>query len=146
MYMTNGLRKKPTYDELIQEIGDKQDKIKYPDRFATQLRNSPYLSQFDGDGALDLQDQENAILKQQMMENEIRRVAATTGQTAQVLRSMSTQTGITNIASGTQTHGPTNSTNATQTHGATMKNTGSQAWKANVSSSGVQTEALPTTG
>ena len=56
------------------------------------------------------------------------------------------KSGITNIASGTQTHGPTNSTNATQTHGATMKNTGSQAWKANVSSNGVQTEALPTTG
>ena len=42
------LRKKPTYEQLINYLEVEQPKIKYPDRTATILRNSHYLSQFDG--------------------------------------------------------------------------------------------------
>ncbi len=42
-----GLRKKSTFDELINYLND-QPKIRYPDRTATLLRNSHYISQFDG--------------------------------------------------------------------------------------------------
>ena len=45
----NGLRQKPTYDQLIGEIAH-QPIIRYPDRRAKQLRETPYLSQLDGDG------------------------------------------------------------------------------------------------
>jgi hypothetical protein len=41
------LRKKPTFNELINYIEVEQPKIKYPDRTATFLRNTHYLSQFD---------------------------------------------------------------------------------------------------
>ena len=51
-----GLRKKPTFDELINYLND-QPKIKYPDRTATLLRNSHYLSQFDGN-LFDLEEQQ----------------------------------------------------------------------------------------
>ena len=44
-----GLHKRPTYDEIINYIGEHQEKIKYPNRDATLIRNSPYLSQFDGE-------------------------------------------------------------------------------------------------
>ena len=45
---TVGLRKKPTIDELVDYIERAPDKIRYPDRRASQIRNSPYMTQFDG--------------------------------------------------------------------------------------------------
>jgi hypothetical protein len=41
------LRKRPQYDEMIDEIEFKQPKIKYPNRVAQFLRNTSQLSQFD---------------------------------------------------------------------------------------------------
>ena len=49
--MNNSIKdyhRKPTYDELIQEaIIHPTDIIKYPNRIATQLRNTPQLTRFD---------------------------------------------------------------------------------------------------
>ena len=45
-----GLRERPTYLELIDYIENNNDKIKMPDRRATFLRKSFYLSQLDGEG------------------------------------------------------------------------------------------------
>ena len=61
------LRKKPTFNELINYIEIKQPKIKYPDRTATFLRNSHYLSQFDGN-LFDVEAQEKEIAKEQIKE------------------------------------------------------------------------------
>ena len=55
------LRRKPTYNEVINYLEFEQPKIKYPNRNATFLRNSPYLSQFDGDSWIDLEEQEEKI-------------------------------------------------------------------------------------
>ena len=43
-----GLKLRPSYDELINLL-DKPIINKYPDRKASQLRNSHWLSQLDGD-------------------------------------------------------------------------------------------------
>ena len=59
------LRKKPTYEELINYLEVGQPKIRYPDRTATILRNSHYLSQFDGN-LLDLEEQEKHIEKREI--------------------------------------------------------------------------------
>ena len=59
------LRKKPTFDELINYIEVEQPKIKYPDRIATFLRNTQYLSQFDGN-LFDVEEQEKQIAKEQI--------------------------------------------------------------------------------
>ncbi len=45
-----GLRKKDTYEELINYLLNDQEKINYPNRYAKQLRESPYLTQLDGEG------------------------------------------------------------------------------------------------
>ena len=53
MYALNydGLRKRDTYDEIIDYLQNKQEKISYPNRFAKQLRNTPQLSNLlDGEG------------------------------------------------------------------------------------------------
>ena len=80
------LRRKPTYDELINYLELKQPKIKYPNRNATFLRNSPYLSQFDGDSWIDMEEQQNNINKEKLKEMEVQRIASDRGDTAQLLR------------------------------------------------------------
>ena len=63
MYAINkqGLREKPNYDELINYLQNKQEKIVYPNRFFKQLRETPQLSNLlDGEGfdINDLKDQQ----------------------------------------------------------------------------------------
>ncbi len=76
-----GLRKRPTYNEVIDYLEREQPKIKYPNRKATFLRNSPYLSQFDGDSWLDLEEQENNIQEEQLRELQIKKLASNSTQT-----------------------------------------------------------------
>ena len=111
--LKQSLRKKPTYNELVNYI-EEDIPIKYPDRTATFLRNSHYLSQFDGDTFIDLEEQEKNIEKEKFKEAEVKKIAAETQTTAQVVRatkkSISLQTGgIRNTessSSGTQTDRP----------------------------------------
>ena len=87
------LRKRPQFDQLVDYIEYKQPKIKYPNRFATFFRNSPYGSQFDGDNSfINLEEQENNIMKQKILQETIRQMASETGQTHTVLKATGTQT------------------------------------------------------
>ena len=79
------LRKRPTYNEVVNYLENEQPKIKYPDRRATFLRNSPYLSQFDGDSWIDLDEQEQAINKEKLKQITLKDVAASQGETHQLL-------------------------------------------------------------
>ena len=46
-----GLRKRESYNEIVDYLENKQEQINYPNRFAKQIRNSPELSNlFDGEG------------------------------------------------------------------------------------------------
>ena len=83
--MQNNLRKKPTFNELINYLQNERPKIRYPDRTATLLRNSHYLSQFDGN-LFDLEEQQKNIAKAQLRETEIRNVVSNTQGTASLLR------------------------------------------------------------
>jgi hypothetical protein len=76
------LRKRPQYDEMIDEIEFKQPKIKYPNRNATFARRSPYLSQFDGDASLiSLEEQESNIEKEKMLQQTLRLLSGRDGLT-----------------------------------------------------------------
>ena len=89
--MQMNLRKKPTFDELINYIEVEQPKIKFPDRSATFLRNSNYLSQFDGN-LFDVESQQNKIIAEQIRETQIRATtAATTQGTAAISQSNAAQ-------------------------------------------------------
>ena len=81
-----GLRKKPTYNELIEEI-QLDEKIKLPNRQAMFLRNSPYLSFLDGETLTDMNAQQEKADKQAQVEHTIRQQAGETGGTASVFRS-----------------------------------------------------------
>ena len=59
----DGLHRRPLYDELIGEI-NKPLITHYPDRKATQLRNSNWLQQLDGDDYESLKQMNHNIMKE----------------------------------------------------------------------------------
>ena len=73
------LRKQPTYDEITGYIHFGQDRITYPDRSATFMRDSPYLGIYDDLTLHDLEEQEQKIEKEKMRETQIRRIARDEG-------------------------------------------------------------------
>ena len=84
----DGLRKKKTYDELIDYVMNKQEKIQYPDRTAKFLRNSPQLSNLldgDNEGLLDMEEQQKRQVAEVEKEHVIREMAGpSTGSAADV--------------------------------------------------------------
>ena len=73
------LRKRPHYGDMINEIELNPPKIKYPDRTATFLRNTHYMSRFDGDlGFIDLEDQESKMAKERQLQEDARNAAKET--------------------------------------------------------------------
>ena len=80
----NGLKQRKTYDELVDYLESGQEKIKYPDRFAKFLRESPEISNLlDGEG-IDYEtvvDQQKKRLAYQEIQNRIRITAATQNET-----------------------------------------------------------------
>ena len=64
--MLKGLRKRETYEELINELGDDPIK-KYPDRRASQIENSNFMSQL-ASGFQEVIEQNDRILKEKTKE------------------------------------------------------------------------------
>ena len=76
-----GLKRKPTYNELIEQVENSDDIIKkYPDRRALFMRNHPYLTTLDGECFMDALDmQQDATIKEQQKDMMIRTYSAQTG-------------------------------------------------------------------
>ena len=54
-------------------------KIKYPDRVATQILNSPYMKQIDGETLLEVQKQQERLSKESLKKMMIQAIADGTG-------------------------------------------------------------------
>ena len=76
--MTNGLKRRQTYEEVIEYIKNDKDKIKYPDREAKQLRNTFELSQLDGVGMQIMEQQQFREMKEREKEHLLRQIASKT--------------------------------------------------------------------
>ena len=65
MYQVNykGLRRRESYDEVVSIIENDQTKIKYPNRVAVQILNSPYMKQLDTEALMDMQNQQDRMSK-----------------------------------------------------------------------------------
>ena len=75
--MKTGLRKRETYNELIHDL--EQDPIKhYPNRKATEIENSNYMSQLGGDFD-EMLHQNERILKEKQKANLLQQMAASSG-------------------------------------------------------------------
>ena len=146
----DGLKKRDTYDEIIDYLQNKQEKIKYPNRLAKQVRNTPQLSNLlDGnnEGYEDMEEQQKRNTKEIEKETIIRNIAGSSNTTAQVLRAdanVGTDINTSQILRNVKTRDyfaqasvKTSDSNV-GTVNPKMKETGSQAWKPNVSSSSTQ--------
>ena len=132
MYAINkqGLRERPSYDELIGYLEYGQEKITYPDRFFKQLRETPQLSNLlDGEGMTvkDLEEQQLNQMKETQKEHAIQQAEGT----AQQLRTMDKKT---------QTNKIKSNVGSSQTLNPKMTSTGMQAWRPQRESGGTQTE------
>ena len=77
----NGLRKRPTYEEISQEINPDKTKVIYPNRDATFLRQDPRMTAMDGVGFFEsMKDQEEATIKEQRKETTMRQMANDSGE------------------------------------------------------------------
>ena len=127
-----GLRKRESYNEIVDYLENKQEKINYPNRFAKQIRNSPQLSNLldgEGMGAVEMEKQQMKAMEHEQAEQAVRQA----GGTAQVLRAAASQTDKPKIRVG-----------EAQTNNPRMASTESQAWRPNVASGGVQTNGPET--
>lgn len=82
----NGLRKRETYDEIIDYLQGKQEMIRYPDRFAKRIREHPYLTQLDGEGLAEIEEQQQNEWKEKEKEQRVREAASKGTQTAPEIR------------------------------------------------------------
>ena len=73
---TYGLKKKPTLNALITQIETEPNTIKYPDRTATFVRNSFELSQLDGEGMREMEQQQSQQMAEVSQENATINLAA----------------------------------------------------------------------
>ena len=73
--MDNGLRRRQTFEEVIDYIEKDPDKVKYPNRAAKLLRNTFQLSQLDGMGQVLLEQQEAEEMKGKMKEHILQQLA-----------------------------------------------------------------------
>ena len=102
----NGLHKRDTYEEIIDYLQNKQQIIKYPDRWAKRTRESPYLTNLDYDGVMEMKDFEERQMKERETQerlNEIARENPT--RSAQELRILDTQGGSSSSSSSRRPQG-----------------------------------------
>ena len=67
-----GLRRRETYEEIINYLENEQEILKYPNRTAKFLRDSPYLTQLDGEGQRTMEEQQLNVMKQQEKDRILR--------------------------------------------------------------------------
>ena len=83
-YSIYGLKRRPTYEEIIGIIDDNNEKItgKLPNRDATFFRNSQEGSYFDGSDSMEqLKEEQARLLLRQMNDIQLRQNVRTAGRT-----------------------------------------------------------------
>jgi hypothetical protein len=89
--MTEGLKRRQTYEEVIDYIENDNDKIRYPDRTAKQLRNTFELSQLDGVGMQLMEQQQFREMKEREKEHLLRQIASNTSRSITEARATQTE-------------------------------------------------------
>ena len=83
-----GLKKRDTHDEIVALVEAGGGVIKYPNRVASQILNSPYMKQIDNETLIDLQDQQGRLNKQGLKDMLTKSIAQATGKTHMEVRSL----------------------------------------------------------
>ena len=83
-----GLRKRPTFEGFVDYLANRQETIRYPDRFAKQIREHPYLTQLDSEGLWEMEELDKKRAEQEYKERTARQVANQNNVSAQVIRAV----------------------------------------------------------
>jgi hypothetical protein len=83
-----GLRKRPTFEGFVDYLANRQETIRYPDRFAKQIREHPYLTQLDSEGLWEMEELDKKRAEQEYKERTVRQVANQNNVSAQVIRAV----------------------------------------------------------
>lgn len=67
-----GLRKRPTFEGIVDYLASGQEKVKFPDREAKFIRNHPYLTQLDGEGMHEMEVQQENAWREQETERRVK--------------------------------------------------------------------------
>jgi hypothetical protein len=125
-----GLKKRDTYDEIVSYLSHNNDKIKYPNRFFKQMRESPQLSNLldnQGMGLVEMNEKEMSKIQHEQAEQAVIQTASSSGSSANVLRATTPK------IKPIQTR-----EFFTQTKNPKMAEAGTQAWRPNKASVGSQ--------
>ena len=79
-----GLKKRDTFEEVVEYIKNSKDVIKFPDRYAKQIRNSFELSQLDGVGMMEHEEHEQQVMKETEKANALKKVARNADDTSHI--------------------------------------------------------------
>ena len=74
-----GLKKRDTYDEIVAIIQTDRTKIRYPNRTALQMTNSPYMKKVDDETMMDMESQQNRMAKETLKNLLLRQQSSLTG-------------------------------------------------------------------
>ena len=77
--VSNGLRKRPQFEQIVNYIANDQETIKYPNRMAKQIRNHPFMTQLD---FFDMQEDQHRMWEEQVRQREVVQLAGAMGITA----------------------------------------------------------------
>ena len=131
-----GLKQRQSYDEIVDYLNNKQEKIIFPTRLAKSLRNSNQLSNLldgDGEGLINMELQQQNIIKEQQKEHAITAMTDAKS-TAKVTKIMATQTKLVKQSEA-----------RSQTANPKFKVSETQTAKVYKGSMGVQTQVEPLT-
>jgi len=105
-----GLKKRPTFNEIVGYLETEQQILKYPDRTATRIKDDPYYTNLDGQGGLSLGEQSKNLQKEQMRQLELNKIYQNMGISANVGRAMGIDRadGSESIVSGSNRSGGSN--------------------------------------
>ena len=74
----NGMRKRDTYDEIVNSLETETFKLRYPDRRATFMNNSPQVLAIRNATALDIDETNEKINKHKIIEHMVNQMSANT--------------------------------------------------------------------
>ena len=87
-----GLHKKDSYEGLIDYLENKQEKVKYPDREAKFVRDSPQYQSLLNEGFVEVEEQQLKQIKEEQAEHAVIRTATDTNETAKEVRVVAKET------------------------------------------------------
>ena len=73
------MQRRESYDEIVALLETDQTKIKYPNRVALQILNSPYMRRLDAETLMDMQNQQDRVSKGKLRELVLQEVGKQTG-------------------------------------------------------------------